>query len=107
MTAPYNLSYVFFSSPELVSAESYTLYSGESECGVCVAATEGVQGAAMTGGNSSTDDESTNGSQVAVSTGDNVTEIVLISAGVLILLSIVTTIIVLKGKKAPDDGAGK
>ena len=107
VTAPYNLSYVFFSSPELVSAESYTLYSGESECGVCVAATEGVQGAAMTGGGSSADDESTNDNQVAVSTGDNVTGIVLISAGVLILLSIVTTIIVLKGKKAPDDGAGR
>lgn len=107
VTAPYNLSYVFFSSPELVSAENYTLYSGESECGVCVAATEGVQGAAMTGGGSSADDESTNDNQVAVSTGDNVTEIVLISAGLLILLAVVTTIIVLKGKKAPDDGAGR
>ena len=107
VTAPYNLSYVFFSSPELVSAESYTLYSSESECGVCVASTEGVQGAAMTGSTSSADDESTNDNQVAVSTGDNVTEIVLISAGLLILLAVVTTIIVLKGKKAPDDGAGR
>ena len=107
VTVPYNLSYVFFSSPELVSAESYTLYSGESECGACVASTEGVQGAAMTGSTSSADDESANGSQVAVSTGDNVTEIVLISAGLLILLAVVTTIIVLKGKKAPDDGAGR
>ena len=61
----------------------------------------------MTGSTSSADDESTNGSQVAVSTGDNVTEIVLISAGLLILLAVVTTIIVLKGKKAPDDGAGR
>lgn len=107
MTVPFNLSYVLFSSPELVSAESYTLYSGESECGVCVAATEGVQGAAMTGSTSSADDESANGSQVAVSTGDNATEIVLISAGLLILFAVVTTIIVLKGKKAPDDGAGR
>lgn len=107
VAAPFNLSYVFFSSPELVSSESYTLYSDGSECGVCVAGTEGVQGSAMTGGDSSADDESTNDNQVAVSTGDNVTEIVLISAGVLILLSIVMTIIVLKGKKAPDDGAGQ
>ena len=103
VTAPFNLSYVFFSSPELVSDESYTLYSGENECGVCVAGTEGVQGSAMTGGDSSADDESANSGQISVSNGDNVMKIVLISAGALIVIAAIVTVVVLKGKKTPDE----